>query len=486
MHAGSVATIPAGWARVTALDGKFLKATAVTTNPNVTGGATTHSHTSSAHSHTMNSHSHTVSLYHIGADGDDSDNSGSELTHAHGHDQAVAGLSGGALSSVTSTYASISNNPPFYEVIFITPSGATGDVEAGILSFWSVASVPTGWTFCDGSGGTPDLRNLFLRGAGTGAAAGTTGGSTTNVHTLTHSHSEANHLHSEDINASGGVDGGGHRGTSGSNYAALNHTHRYRLNNNTAGGITTPDLTTAETVEPAYKKLMVIKNTSGGISQPQSIIAMWLGTLATIPAGWTLCDGADSTPDMRDKFFKVCNTSGELNTTGGANTHTHASQNHLHTGSTHNHTSGMSDADRKHDISGFANGVGGGYSKLNKDHTHDSVTAVSSTAASWVNAATTADSSDNQPEFLTVAFIMFTGVPIAEDRDAQTTGQVADNDEMAAEVTGVDPSEERYCQVTGQENSNSERSCEISGLLVWDVGAKPTRPVWVVPDKLTT
>ena len=32
------------------------------------------------------------------------------------------------------------------------------------------------------------------------------------------------------------------------------------------------------------------------------MIIMWSGTIATIPSGWVLCDGNNSTPDLRDKF----------------------------------------------------------------------------------------------------------------------------------------------------------------------------------------
>jgi hypothetical protein len=45
--------------------------------------------------------------------------------------------------------------------------------------------------------------------------------------------------------------------------------------------------------------------TSGGASFTTGMIMLWSGTIATIPAGWVLCDGANSTPDLRNRFI-VC------------------------------------------------------------------------------------------------------------------------------------------------------------------------------------
>lgn len=36
---------------------------------------------------------------------------------------------------------------------------------------------------------------------------------------------------------------------------------------------------------------------------PSGIISLWSGTIATIPSGWYLCNGSNSTPDLRDKFI---------------------------------------------------------------------------------------------------------------------------------------------------------------------------------------
>lgn len=69
-----------------------------------------------------------------------------------------------------------------------------------------------------------------------------------------------------------------------------------------------------------------------GTGVPSGVIAMWSGTLASVPAGWVLCDGLSSTPDLRDKFIYGWTASVNPGGTGGALTHLHAS------GGTHQHS----------------------------------------------------------------------------------------------------------------------------------------------------
>ena len=62
------------------------------------------------------------------------------------------------------------------------------------------------------------------------------------------------------------------------------------------------------------------------------MIIMWNSTVASIPSGFVLCDGNNSTPDLRDKFIvgakqddsgtAKTNVSGSLTQTGGSATHT--------------------------------------------------------------------------------------------------------------------------------------------------------------------
>jgi hypothetical protein len=59
----------------------------------------------------------------------------------------------------------------------------------GMIMLWSgsTGSVPSGWRLCDGGGGTPDLRNRFVVGAGSTYAVDATGGSA-NAVVVSHSH----------------------------------------------------------------------------------------------------------------------------------------------------------------------------------------------------------------------------------------------------------------------------------------------------------
>ena len=49
---------------------------------------------------------------------------------------------------------------------------------------------------------------------------------------------------------------------------------------------------------------------------------MWSGAINTIPDGWALCDGQNSTPDLRGRFILGRTNDGEA-ATGGAASHNH-------------------------------------------------------------------------------------------------------------------------------------------------------------------
>ena len=67
--------------------------------------------------------------------------------------------------------------------------GVPGLIPVGGIIIWSgsVAAIPSGWALCNGVNGTPDLRGVFVLGAGSTYAVGNTGGSTDAV-IVNHSH----------------------------------------------------------------------------------------------------------------------------------------------------------------------------------------------------------------------------------------------------------------------------------------------------------
>ena len=74
--------------------------------------------------------------------------------------------------------------------IIATQAYVNSWLPVGVITLWSGASsaIPSGWALCNGSNGTPDLRNRFIVGAGSTYAVGANGGSADAV-LVSHSHS---------------------------------------------------------------------------------------------------------------------------------------------------------------------------------------------------------------------------------------------------------------------------------------------------------
>lgn len=91
-------------------------------------------------------------------------------------------------------------------------------IPSGLIAMWSgsVGAVPSGWFLCNGSNGTPDLRDRFIIGAGISYGVGATGGSAnaivvSHTHTATSVVTDPGHAHS--YNAPSGFDDGGFSGS---------------------------------------------------------------------------------------------------------------------------------------------------------------------------------------------------------------------------------------------------------------------------------
>jgi hypothetical protein len=59
-------------------------------------------------------------------------------------------------------------------------------------------------------------------------------------------------------------------------------------------------------------------------------ILLWSGPAKSIPAGWVLCDGANGTPDLRNRFIRGASGAGVVGEAGGSAVHTHLAAGHEH------------------------------------------------------------------------------------------------------------------------------------------------------------
>lgn len=89
-----------------------------------------------------------------------------------------------------------------YGIIGVAPTPAT-PTPSGVIVLWSgsIGSIPSGWYLCNGSNGTPDLRNRFVVGAGSTYAVDATGGSADAIvvsHTHTNTVTDPGHSHNYD------------------------------------------------------------------------------------------------------------------------------------------------------------------------------------------------------------------------------------------------------------------------------------------------
>ncbi len=169
-----------------------------------------------------------------------------------------------------------------YGIIGTAPSPPT-PTPAGVIVLWSgsIGSIPSGWALCNGSNGTPDLRDRFVVGAGSTYAVNASGGSANAIvvsHTHTNTASTAgagSHSHFVVADGTGpsgasGWAGGAHLaqgGSAGSDIA-------YRLS-----GVSTTPTEASTTTEANHTHSVTVTIDSAGTS----------GTNANLPPYYALC-----------------------------------------------------------------------------------------------------------------------------------------------------------------------------------------------------
>ena len=138
------------------------------------------------------------------------------LTYGYNYKFVVKNASGSTLGTYDNLYGIIG--------VAGTSTGTT--IPTGMISLWygSIGSVPSGWYLCDGTNGTPDLRDRFVVGAGSTYSVASIGGSADAIivsHTHTATVTDPGHFHTTPVHPSGGSATAGNNNYDGTNTTVL-------------------------------------------------------------------------------------------------------------------------------------------------------------------------------------------------------------------------------------------------------------------------
>jgi hypothetical protein len=147
------------------------------------------------------------------------------------------------------------------------------------------------------------------------------------------------------------------------------------------------------------------------------MIMMWSGTIATIPTGWVLCNGSNSTPDLRNKFVIGAHTDSAgvaYTTVTGSNTTTGGTKDAIVVSHTHTATSTVTDPGHNHGLwvdNDSAGNAGGGTRPLRRESLDsDQIeSAFTGITVATTNASTgSSGTNQNLPPYYALAYIMKT------------------------------------------------------------------------------
>ena len=111
----------------------------------------------------------------------------------------------------------------------------------------------------------------------------------------------------------------------------------------------TADDTTIQTYDNLYG--IIGTQPATGATIPAGMIAMWSGSIGSIPSGWYLCDGSNGTPNLTDRFIIGAGSTYAVNATGGATSVTLVTANMP----AHTHTATVTDPGHTHGITPTGN-----------------------------------------------------------------------------------------------------------------------------------
>ena len=171
--------------------------------------------------------------------------------------------------------------------------------------------------------------------------------------------------------------------------------YSYKLVIQTSGG------STLQTLDNLYP---ILQNAPASApTLPSGAIILWSGSIGSIPSGYVICDGTNSTPDLRDRFVVAAGNSYSVGQTGGSADAIVVS---------HTHTATVTDPGHFHVQYGDGTpnvsypGTGG---DPKYQHSYNQNTQSATTGISVANSSTgTSGTNANLPPYYALAYIMKT------------------------------------------------------------------------------
>ncbi len=266
-------TPPTGWIQHVGSKDRFLKGATGGGNGGSTSSTSAHVHTGIAHGHggTIGNHQHGTA--NSGGSrqsrpwANNSSGSFGRPTTDHAHSTSYDNSGSTAVDSATSgDTASTTYEPSFHTLLAIENDTGADETPVNIIASYlgTLTSIPDNWFLCDGTNGTPDLRDKFIKCANVGGDVGTTGGSDGHDHgdPAGHSHG-AGHTHA----ATHATSTGSPTGSSGfGDPLMLDHSHLGSTTN--SAGSTTSDVSTIDSnsdTQPPFRTVAYIQFQAVGI-----------------------------------------------------------------------------------------------------------------------------------------------------------------------------------------------------------------------------
>lgn len=171
-----------------------------------TGGGGSHTHSAGGHTHTLGTHGHGNATTGGPSAGAGTTYGKGDPMNRNNHTHTMSTSSGGSATSgsVGATTSGTSYEPSFRRLLGIENTSGANTDTIGVIVMWlqTLASIPPQYNLCDGSNGTPDMRDRFIQFASTGGGdVLDTGGSDGHTHGGgSHSHSVGSHSHAVNTN----------------------------------------------------------------------------------------------------------------------------------------------------------------------------------------------------------------------------------------------------------------------------------------------